>query len=108
MGCEEELNVSLFRPGHYQMKCGQTPSRFPVLQRPPAFPLYLVCGAISTEQHPMSLTLVSNPVTFVLVTIPEGTAQDPHEDKNQVVAVTQTDSSDQAQQAHRGQGKNRP
>lgn len=32
-------------------------------------PLSLVCGAISTEQHPMSLTLVSNPVTFVLVTI---------------------------------------
>lgn len=56
----------------------------------------------------MSLTLVSNPVTFVLVTIPEGTAQDPHEDKNQVEAVTQTDSSDQAQQAHQGKGKNRP
>lgn len=38
---------------------------------------YLICGAIGTAQHPVSLTLVLNPVAFVLVTVPEGIAQYP-------------------------------
>lgn len=34
---------------------------------------YLVGGAVSTEQHPVPLTLVLDPVAFVLVTIPGDT-----------------------------------
>lgn len=45
------------------------------LPGPREAPSYLVGGAVCTPQHPVPLTLVSNPVAIIVVTVPEGQTQ---------------------------------
>lgn len=55
---------------------------------------YLVGGAVGTAQHPVPLTLIPDPVAFVLVTVPGDTDTGCSQTaEGQVAALTQSRSS---------------